>query len=581
MSWDFFVRHYPNDTREAMNSKATYASPSGGEYIGLNPPPGSTLKGIWYPRAATLGGCSAHNALVTVYPHEEDWTFVEAITGDSTWSADNMRTYWERLERNEYLNPTGTEAAGHGFNGWLGTSEMDDSLIDQDPQMLALIAAAKTVVEGTPFTNITDAADLDATFPLDMNTAYPNRDSTQSLYRMPMAVSRGVRSSSRDFLLATTNAVNADGSKKYQLDIRLNAFVTKINFANDPRTGTPRAVGVNFMDGQSLYTADSRNNASTTGTSGHVNAIKEVIISAGAFNTPQILKLSGVGPAAELASFNIPVIVDLPGVGANLEDHYEISTIIEYDQSHPFKLFSDCTFLTPGTTDACYTQYASGQAERGPYATNLLPATAIVKSSVSLGERDTFIFGGPVNFRGYFQGYTAETIADTLHWTWAVLKAHTNNFAGAVTLKSANPFDTPAINFNFFDAGTTILGADEIDIRPLVEAVRLTRDIYKTLPSAYRGTFEEVYPGANITTTEDVKTFIRNEAWSHHASSTARIGADWDPYAVLDSHFRVRGVEGLRVVDASSLPRVPGFFPVTSVYMIGEKAADVILADNA
>lgn len=150
-----------------------------------------------------------------------------------------------------------------------------------------------------------------------------------------------------------------------------------------------------------------------------------------------------------------------------------------------------------------------------------------------------------------------------------------------MTLKSANPFDTPAINFNFFDAGTTILGADEIDIQPLVEAVRLTRDIYKTLPSAYQGTFEEVYPGANISTTEDVKTFIRNEAWSHHASSTARIGADWDPYAVLDSHFRVRGVEGLRVVDASSLPRVPGFFPVTSVYMIGEKAADVILADNA
>jgi choline dehydrogenase len=581
MSWDFFVRHYPNDRREALNSKATYATPSGGEYIGLNPPAGSTLKGIWYPRAATLGGCAAHNALVTVYPHEEDWTFIEAITGDYTWSADNMRTYWERLERNEYLNSTGPDAAGHGFNGWFGTSEMDDSLIGQDPQMLALIAAAKSVVNSTPFNNITDAADLDAAFPLDMNTAYPNRDSTQSLYRMPMAVSGGVRSSPRDFLLATTNAVNADGSKKYNLDIRLNAFVTKINFVNDAATGTPIAVGVNFMDGQSLYSADPRNTASTTGTPGQVNATKEVIISAGAFNTPQILKLSGVGPKAELTKFNIPLVVDLPGVGANLEDHYEISTIIEYDQAHPFKLLSECTFLTPGTTDACYAQYASGSAERGPYTTNLLPTAAIVKSSVALNERDTFIFGGPVKFRGYFPGYTAEAIADTLHWTWAILKAHTNNFAGAVTLKSANPFDTPAINFNFFDAGTPIAGADEFDIEPLVEAISLTRNIYKTLPAGYQGTFSEVYPGANITAEEDVKAFIRNEAWSHHASSTARIGADWDPYAVLDSHFRVRGVEGLRVVDASSLPRVPGFFPVTSVYMIGEKAADVILADNA
>lgn len=125
--------------------------------------------------------------------------------------------------------------------------------------MLALIVAAKTVVEGTTYTNITNAADLDATFPLDMNTAYPSRDFTQSLYWMPMAVSGGVRSSPRDFLLATTNAVNVDGSKKYQLDIWLNVFVTKVYFVKDPTTGTPRAVGVNFMDGQSLYTADPRN----------------------------------------------------------------------------------------------------------------------------------------------------------------------------------------------------------------------------------------------------------------------------------------------------------------------------------
>ena len=273
-----------------MSSKATYALPDGGEYIGLNPPAGAILNGIWYPRAATLGGCAAHNALVTVYPAKEDWAFIEAITGDSSWSADNMRIYWERLENCEYLISTGPEATGHGFDGWLGISEMDDSLIDQDPQMLALIAAAKTVVEGTPYTNITDAANLDTAFPLDMNTAYPNRASTQSLYRMPMAVSGGVRSSPRDFLLATTNAVNADGSKKYQLDIRLNTFVTKINFVNDPSTGAPRAVSVNFMDGQSLYTADPRNNASTTGTPGQVNATKELVISADAFNTPQILK---------------------------------------------------------------------------------------------------------------------------------------------------------------------------------------------------------------------------------------------------------------------------------------------------
>lgn len=125
------------------------------------------------------------------------------------------------------------------------------------------------------------------------------------------------------------------------------------------------------------------------------------------------------------------------------------------------------------------------------------------------------------------------------------------------------------------------MGADEADLLPLVEAVGTTREIYGNLPEEYQGVFGEVYPGAKVTADEDVEAFVRNEAWSHHASSTARIGADWDPYAVLDGDFRVRGVEGLRVVDASALPRVPGFFPVSSVYMIGEKAADVILGDNA
>ena len=85
----------------------------------------------------------------------------------------------------------------------------------------------------------------------------------------------------------------------------------------------------------------------------------------------------------------------------------------------------------------------------------------------------------------------------------------------------------------------------------------------------------------NTKTDEQLEEFVKNEAWGHHASSTARIGADSDPFAVLDSRFRVKGVSGLRVVDASVFPQVPGFFPVTSVYMIGEKAADVIMADNA
>ena len=574
MSWDFFVRHYPNDTREALNNKATYETPSGETYIGLDPPDGSILKGIWYPRAGTLGGCGAHNAMVTVYPHEEDWSLIEDLTGDSSWAPSNMRQYFERLERNGYLtNFTDSAAAGHGFDGWLGTDEMHLSLSAADPQILDMISATSTVINGPSSANITDLAELENAFLLDMNTDYPVRDSTQGMYRIPMAVSDGARSSPRDFLIATANAAYSNGTKKYQLDIRTHAFVTRIRFSYGD--SEPRAVGVDFLDGESLYSADARS-GNTTGTPGSVNATYEVIISAGTFNTPQILKLSGIGPKDELEKFDIPVVVDLPGVGANLADHYEISTVVKFDTD--FTFLSDCTFLETAD-DPCYIQYTTNSTEKGPYATTLLPVAAILKSSVSDGIRDTFMFGGPINFHGYFQGYTAAALADFQHWSWVALKAHEHDVAGTVTLNSSNPLDMPNINFNFYDAGTTIAGVDELDIQPSVEGIEWSRRVFENLSSNYH--FTEEIPGKNITTTEEIKEFIRNQAWGHHAACTAKIGAETDPTAVVDSNFRVRGVSGLRVVDASVFPQMPGFFPVVSVYMISEKAADVIVAGNS
>ncbi|PVH82383.1 GMC oxidoreductase [Cadophora sp. DSE1049] len=577
MSWDFFVRHYPDDAREALNQKATYTTPEGGTYIGLDPPAGSTLKGIWYPRTGTLGGCATHNALITVYPHDKDWSVIQSLTGDSSWAPENMRQYFERVERNTYLtNSTDSTANGHGFDGWLGTDEANLGLIADDSQMLSMVAAANSFEGTNPTANITDAESLATVFPFDLNTAYPNRDSTEGLYRIPLHVSDGRRSSPRNFLLATANALNPDGSKKYHLDIRTHSFVTKVRFERK-RGAVPRAVGVDFLDGESLYAADPRNTGNNAGTPGTVNATREVIISAGVFNTPQILKLSGVGPKAELKEFNISVVVDLPGVGTNLQDHYEISTVSKFETD--FELLEGCTFLSTGPTDPCYVQYTTNATEQGPYATNLLPSAVLLKSSVASSDRDMFIFGGPVMFRGYFQGYTNAAIADTKHWSWVTLQAHQRNHAGTVTLKSANPLDVPSINFNFFDTGTTAGGADAHDLQPMVEGINWSRKVSESVSGKY--SFTEEQPGADITTTEQIRDFIKNQAWGHHASCTAPIGADSDPLAVLDSHFRVRGVKGLRVVDASVFPQIPGFFPVAAVFMIGEKAADVIIADNA
>ncbi|RDW85462.1 putative GMC oxidoreductase [Coleophoma crateriformis] len=573
MSWDFFVRHYPNDTREALNSKATYELTDGSTYIGLDPPAGATLKGIWYPRTGTLGGCGAHNALVTIYPHERDWTLIQTLTGDDTWAPENMRQYFERLEHNNYMNASSTEAGGHGFDGWLGTDEMSYDLILEDPQIREMLRAASSVVDGSPTANITTDADLDALFPLDINTNYTNRDSTVSLYQLPMSVTDGVRISPRDFLIATADATFSNGTKMYQLDIRTNAFVTNIRFSDD---AVPVALGVDFLDGQYLYKA-SPLSGSTTGTPGSVNATKEVIIAAGTFNTPQLLKLSGVGPAAELESFNISVVADLPGVGANLQDHYEISTTVEYDTD--FTLLQNCTFLST-TDDACYLQYAANDGDaKGIYATNLIPAAGLLKSSIATTEHDTFTFGGPINFYGYFQGYTDVAIADTKHWTWLTLKAHEQNLAGTVTLTSTDPLEMPSINFNYFDAGTTTDGVDVSDLQPMIDGIKWSREVYGNISSEY--SFTEILPGADTVTDAEIGDFVKDNAWGHHATGTARMGSSSDVDAVVDSHFRVFNVANLRIVDASIFPQVPGFFPVTSVYMISEKAADVILADNA
>jgi choline dehydrogenase len=120
MSWDFFVRHFADDAQQRKDLKLTYDCP-GGEYTGADPPDGCEIKGVLYPRAGTLGGCTAHNALIHAYPMESDWSDLVALTGDSSWSPDNMRKYLTRLEKVLYLQSVPV-LVGHGTTGWLGVS---------------------------------------------------------------------------------------------------------------------------------------------------------------------------------------------------------------------------------------------------------------------------------------------------------------------------------------------------------------------------------------------------------------------------------------------------------------------------
>jgi choline dehydrogenase len=188
-------------------------------------------------------------------------------------------------------------------------------------------------------------------------------------------------------------------------------------------------------------------------------------------------------------------------------------------------------------------------------------------------DPDLFIGLRPTWFKGYYPGYSVLDIAATTNqFTWVMLKAYTLNRAGTVKLHSADPRDTPLINFHQFDEGSDTNGED---LAALVDSVKFVRDMNTHVADLIKF---EVLPGSLIETREYITQFVRNEAWGHHASCTNKMGPADDPMAVIDSNFRVHGTQHLRLVDASVFPRISGYFILIPIYMISEKASDVILA---
>ncbi|CAI0650518.1 unnamed protein product [Colletotrichum noveboracense] len=577
IQWDFFVNHYEDPVQAQKDTKFSWRKTDGEIYVGTNPPAGSEPLGILYPRVGSLGGCAQHNALVTILPQDSDWNNIATITGDNTWEADKMREYYKKLEKCHYL-PGGLDSSVHGYDGWLETQTTPAILIVEDPKVLSLVLAAATTmgknILGKIITTVTGLLEI---LVVDVNNDAPSRDKNDDIYQIPLAMKDPsfTRSSPRDFIYDVYTAKNADGSKKYKLDLALNTLVTKINF--DESGAKPRATGVEYLYGKSLYRADPRAAKEDGGIPGRVFASKEVIVSAGVFNTPQLLKLSGIGPASELKSFDIPVVKDLPGVGGNMQDRYEVGIVGKAPTD--FALLKDCTFLDMNGThngeDPCFTNWQSGIGGlKGGYTTNGIAFGYFKHSSVADADPDLFLGGVPAYFNGYFPNYAEHALADLSVWTWLTLKAHSRNNAGTVNLTSVNPRDTPNITFRSFFEG---VGGEE-DLQAVYEGMKYGIEAFENL-IPLDGSFERIWPPKNVSSEADLKKFAQDEAWGHHASCTAPIGSDDDPHAVLDSNFKVRGVDGLRVVDASIFPKIPGHYIVLSIYMASEKAADVIIAE--
>jgi choline dehydrogenase len=279
--------------------------------------------------------------------------------------------------------------------------------------------------------------------------------------------------------------------------------------------------------------------------------------------------LSGIGPEEELTKHGIPVRVNLPGVGRNLQDRYEVGVVSELKSE--FEILGNASFRPDTPNDPALQEW--WERRTGLYTSNGTVLGIIKRSKPERSEPDLFIFGLPGYFKGYFPGYSNYVEARKTRFTWAILKAHTQNTAGFVKLRSSDPRDTPEINFKYFDEGNDSSGED---LDSVVEGVKFVRRMSQRLHLLGK---HELLPGPALSSDEQLRNFIKDEAWGHHACGTCKIGPVDDPMSVLDSRFRVRGTHRLRVVDASVFPHIPGFFIVTPTYMVSEKASDVILED--
>lgn len=550
MRWDFFVRHYSNDARQLQDPKFTRTFQ------------GETVDGVLYPRASCLGGCTAHNAMITVYPHNQDWDHIAQITGDPSWKASAMREHFQRLENcrhrpvQRFLSWFGINPSRHGFKGWLHVEKtVPEAVIDDLSLVRSIVKSAEQAFKtlGETFKRI--GWQLQGVG--DPNDWRLVRDDAIGLRYPPLATRKHHRNGTRERLL--------DVQQRFpnNLHIELDALVTRVLLDDQQR-----AYGVEYIKGARLYRACTlpRNPG---GELRQVRASREVILAGGAFNTPQLLMLSGIGPRDTLEAMEIPLRVELPGVGRNLQDRYEVGVVNRMNFEH-WGVLKGARYAKG---DPQYEEWAKGKV--GVYATNGAVLAIIKKSLKQRPLPDLFCFSLLALFRGYFPGYS-KLIVDHLNYlTWAVLKAHTNNSAGYVTLRSKDPADTPLINFRYFEEGNDTQGED---LQSVVEAIKFVRNLAQPLKDAGLIACEEL-PGEAVQTDEQLNEFVMNQAWGHHASCTCPIGAADDPMAVLDSQFRVRGVGNLRVVDASIFPKIPGFFIVTSIYVAAEKAAQVILQD--
>jgi len=488
----------PRDWHPFIHMPAGLAKLVGRKGINWNystePEPNLDGRRLWWPRGKVLGGSSSINAMCYIRGVPADYDDWARATGDDRWRWQNVLAYFRRAEG----NTRGADAL-HGSDGPLAVQDLRHHNVLTD----AFIAAAQSC--GLPRND-------DFNGPVQQGVG---------LYQVTQK--NGARCSTAAGYLRQARG-------RPNLEVRTRAVVQRV------LTASGRAVGVDYRDHGRLTRADAR----------------EVILCGGAINSPQLLMLSGIGPADHLRGLGIGVTRDLPGVGANLQDHLDICTLQHCIQRVTYDRLSDA---------AVALRYLLRRD--GPGTSNIAEGGGFVRTRHARDERADLQFHfipallddhGRKRLPG--DGYTMHA---------CMLRPQSR---GTIRLKSANPADPPAINANYLS------DADGYDLRMLVEGVRLSREIFAAPAfDAYRGS--EIFPGSAVQSDADIAAFIRRKAETvYHPVGTCRMGAGDD--AVVDSELRVHGIAGLRVVDASVMPSLPGGNTNAPTIMIAERAADLI-----
>lgn len=594
LSWNYFVSRY----NKQANGDCHPFDQQNSKFV-------QSRNGILYPRASALGGCTNVNALIHLYPDHQDWDYIMRITGDRSWGSEFMYQHFRRL-RSDLKTAADVDAITKKTHvkefekGWLHLEQSPLSLIMKNGSSTLrrhVLAAARE--EGI-LNEIMQKAFLEGYDIMNPNSPDYLGHKRNGLFNIPINSKNGKRTGVREFIL------EAKEKYKDRLFVSTNCLCKKLIF--DPQNRR-KVIGVEYARGSKLYQASSPENASLYDNSylfeksknssyqiEEAFVTKEVIVSGGAFNSPQILMLSGIGDQSRIPKTITPT-AHVPGVGLNLQDRYEVTVVSELKK--PIDIIKNCKFGdTREGNDPCKDSW-----ENNPtgdlYSTNGVAVSWIKRSSKDKKTPDLNIFGLPGAFYGYKPNWSKEAY-NSKYFSWAVLKGHTKNIAGYVALKSDDFRDTPEINFRYFFDGTQE-GAEQ-DLNDVLAGVKAARAIndnvddpsflqqslntINNLISKPNGPLQpiiekEVYPSKNVQSDEDLKKWIQKEAWGHHASCSNRMGNfNNDPYAVVDSKFKVRDTEGLRVVDASVFPKIPGLFILVPTLVISEKAAQAIIEEH-